>query len=139
MKEFKAKKGNFWIYILISALFPLLLWLGEDISEDTFVFIGLLLPSFLPFILFIWIYFSTKYYIKDDEFFYRSAFLKGRIEITKITSVQKNKTLWSGTKPAMARKGLIIKYGYDELYVAPEDNEDLIEALLEINDTIIVT
>lgn len=133
---FKAKKGYFIIYILISLLFPLSLWVITGSSIDNLLW---LLPSLIPFALFMWIYFSTKYELINEEFHYQSAFLKGKIPVAKIKSIQNNKTLWSGIKPAMATKGLIIRYGFDEVYVAPEDNKALINELLKINPEIIIT
>ncbi len=45
-----------------------------------------------------------------------------------------------GLKPALAEKGLIIKYNkFDTIYIAPESNEELIKDLLAINTAILVT
>ena len=132
MQIFKAKKGNFRLYLVVSLLFPIYLYWVADFDNN----LWWLLPSLLPFILFIWIYFSTKYAIINEEFHYQSAFIKGKIPIAKIKKIQKNKTLWAGVKPAMATKGLIIQYGFDEVYVAPENNQLLIDALTIINPSI---
>ena len=132
MQIFKAKKGNFRLYLVVSLLFPIYLYWVADFDNN----LWWLLTSLLPFILFIWIYFSTKYAIINEEFHYQSAFIKGKIPIAKIKKIQKNKTLWAGVKPAMATKGLIIQYGFDEVYVAPENNQLLIDALTIINPSI---
>lgn len=134
-QKFTAKKDKFWIYIFISLLFPIYIYSLDEIDVNLMYY---LIPAFLPFIIFIWAYFSTVYYIDSQYFYYKSAFLKGRIEIEKIKEIEQNKTLWSGVKPALAAKGLIIKYGYDEIYVAPLSNEQLTQALLKINTNIIV-
>ena len=134
MQIFKAKKGNFRLYLVVSLLFPIYLYWVADFDNN----LWWLLPSLLPFILFIWIYFSTKYAIINEEFYYQSAFIKGKIPIAKIKKIQKNKTLWAGVKPAMATKGLIIQYGFDEVYVAPENNEKLVEELMKINPDIVI-
>jgi len=48
--------------------------------------------------------------------------------------------MWSGTKPALARNGLIIKFNkYDEIYIAPERNNELISDLLKVNPEIKIT
>ena len=132
MRVFQPKKGNFWIYIVLSLLLPLALVIGVEGSLQY----PIVLPACLPFVLFVWIYFSTKYFILKDNFYYQSAFLKGKIAIHKISSIQSNKTMWSGVKPALATKGLIIKFGFDEVYVAPKSNEELIAALVQINPKI---
>jgi len=48
--------------------------------------------------------------------------------------------MWSGTKPALAKNGLIIKYSkYDEIYLAPENNNEMVTDLLKINPNIKVS
>lgn len=134
-QKIQAKKGSFYIYIICSLILPIYIcfFVIDQIADFWFI-----LPAFLPFLLFIWIYFSTIYHLDNRFFYYQSAFLKGKIEIDKITEVQTNKTLWSGVKPALATKGIIIKFGYDEIYVAPIHNQELIQALLKVNPNIIV-
>src|SRR5690554_6206120 len=134
-QKFTAKKGKFWIYIFISLLFPIYIHSVAEIDVDQIYY---LIPASLPAIIFIWAYFSTVYYLDSQYFYYKSAFLNGKIEVDKIKVIEQNKTLWSGVKPALAAKGLIIKYGYDEIYVAPLSNEQLTQALLKINSNIIV-
>ena len=42
-----------------------------------------------------------------------------------------------GFKPALATKGLIIKYNkYDDIYISPNSNDTFIEAVLKINSNI---
>jgi hypothetical protein len=85
----------------------------------------------------LWIYIDTIYKIENNELIYRSGFLKGKIEIQNIKEILKGKTMWSGIKPALAGKGLIIKYNkYEEIYVAPVNNDEMIADLLKINSEI---
>ena len=44
--------------------------------------------------------------------------------------------MWTGIKPALAKKGLIIKYKYNEIYIAPQSNAELVADLLYINPEI---
>ncbi len=45
--------------------------------------------------------------------------------------------MWSGIKPALARNGLIIRYHkYDEIYIAPESNDEMIDDLMKLNPSI---
>lgn len=134
-QKFQAKKGKFWIYIVISLLFALYIGFSAINFLDE---IWYALPAFIPFLLFVWIYFSTIYQIDNQYLYYQSAFLKGKIEINKITELQLNKTLWSGVKPALASKGIIIKFGYDEVYIAPIDNQQVAQALIKVNPNIII-
>ena len=91
------------------------------------------------FFLLIWIYVDTSYKIENDKFKYHSAFLRGEIEISKIREIAQGKTLYSGIKPALATNGIIIRYEkYNEIYVAPENNDILIADLLKLNASIVV-
>ena len=100
----------------------------------------ILLPLLSPLILIFWIYFDTFYKIENNKLIYRSGFLRGKIEILNIKEILKGKTMWSGIKPALARNGLIIKFNkYDEIYIAPENNDELISDLIKLNSEIKIT
>lgn len=139
MKTYKANRKGFINYLLIaSMILPIAIFLLDQntFSEKPFI----LLPLFSPMILILWIYFDTSYEIENEDLIYRSGFLRGRIAISDIQEIQKGKTKWSGVKPALARKGLIIKFNrYDEIYIAPESNEELVSDLLKINSGIKIT
>lgn len=133
----KAKKGIF-AGVIISLAFaiatiPVWLLLDENEPKDYLGF-----TAILPLFLIIWAFFSTKYAVDDKYLYYQSAFLKGKIDIASITEIEKNKTSWVGTKPALATGGLIIKQKYKEIYIAPENNDKLVEMLLKINPEIVV-
>ena len=136
MKTHKANRKGLINYLLVgSALLPITIFLlnKNTFTEKPFI----LLPLAIPLILIFWIYFDTYYKIENNELIYRSGFLRGKIEISKIREVLKGKTMWSGLKPALARKGLIIKFNkYDEIYIAPENNDEMISDLLKANPTI---
>ncbi len=139
MKTYKANKKGFAKYLLVgSILLPLL-----PFSLDKSTFIDkpfILLPLLSPLVLITWAYFGTVYKIEENNLIYRSAFLKGEIAILDIKEIQKGKTMWSGIKPALAKNGLIIKYDkYNEIYLAPENNDEMLADLLQINPEIIVT
>ena len=133
MKTYKAKRKGLINYLLIGAVvLPIALFF---LDKDTFIknpFI--LLPLLSPLALIVWIYFDTLYKIEKNQLIYRSGFLRGRIDISKIKEIVVGKTMWSGIKPAMATNGLIIKFNsYDEVYIAPKNNDELIADLLELN------
>lgn len=139
MKKYKAKrKGFIHILILFFGLFPIVVYLiGRDEFNARPYFI---LPLLIPIVLILWIYIDTYYEIKDNHLIYRSAFLRGKIDIHKIREIQQNKTLWSGVKPALSKNGLIIKFNkYDQVYIAPTDNEEMVDDLISINPNIQVS
>jgi len=116
-------------------IFPGIIFL---LAPDTLVRNPFILLAILsPLILVLWIYFDTSYKIEHDMLIYRSGFLRGKIEISSIKEIIKGKTLWSGLKPALAKNGMIIKYNrYDEIYIAPEDHNEILAELLKINPSI---
>ena len=133
MKTYKAKKNPLIHLMLIAslALAVVLFFFGQNtIKEKPCI----RLPVLTPFLLLLWAYLDTFYAIENQEFKYRSAFLRGSIKISDIREIHIGKTKWVGTKPALAQKGLIIKYNqYDEIYIAPKRNDELISDLLKIN------
>lgn len=135
-KKYKAKKG--WLIvatILFLIVLPIVLYLFEDENPDLLTF---LLIYSLPMGLLFWMYFDTSYQIVNEKLYYRCAFFKGEIEIATIKELEVGATMYVGLKPALAFKGIIIKYGkYDDIYVAPENNDELTNDLLTINPSIV--
>ncbi|MGO3706398.1 MAG: PH domain-containing protein [Mesonia hippocampi] len=133
MKTYKAKKSKFIHYLL--AIFALLSGVGMYSMFSEGKTVGIL--ALLPLILFLWIYFDTGYKTDTTYLYYRSAFIDGRIEISKIVQLHVGKTMWSGLKPAISSGGIIIKYSkYDEIYIAPQDNDKFVNDLLTLNPKI---
>jgi hypothetical protein len=88
----------------------------------------------------LWLYFGTKYELSKTDLKYKSGPIRGAIEIDQITEVISGQTLWSGFKPATARRGLIIKYNrYDQIYISPKTNDTFVNKLLELNSVIKIT
>lgn len=105
-------------------------------TNSTSDVLGLILV-FIVAVLFLWIWFGTSYTIKHDLLVYRCGPVRGTINIQSITVIEKGKTMWSGVKLALARKGLIIKYNtYDEIYISPKHADEFINRLTEINNRI---
>ncbi len=139
MKIYRGNRKGFINYLLIgSVLLPIVIFFLDKntFTEKPFI----LLPLLSPLILIFWIYFDTFYKIENNKLIYRSGFLRGKIEIQSIKQIIKGKTMWIGTKPALARRGLIIKFNkYDEIYIAPENNNEMIADLLKVNSEIKIT
>jgi len=136
MKIYKSKKD---ILIISIAIVILLLPVMVFFMDKTYFARNpvALLPLLLPVILMLWIYFDTYYIIEDQKLKYHSAFLRGEIDIMNIREIVNGETVWVGIKPALARKGLIIKFNrFDEIYIAPADNNGLITDLLVIKPEI---
>jgi len=133
MKIYAAKRGSFIHGLLAGAfILPVVVYFADNAT-----FSGkphLLLPLAAPLVLFVWLYFDTYYTIENGQLKYKSAFLKGTIDIQQIRKIINGKTMWVGVKPALARGGLILKYNrYDEIYLAPADKDAFIADLLALN------
>ena len=85
----------------------------------------------------LWIFYGTKYELSENHLKYKCGPINGKIELKKINQIVKEKSLWSGLRPATARNGLIIKYEkYNEIYISPKTNETFIKKILELNSGI---
>lgn len=139
MKIYKANRKGFINYLLIgSIILPIVIFF---LDKNTFMerpFI--LLPLLSPLILMFWVYLDTFYKIEKNELIYRCGFLRGKVEIQNIKEILKGKTMYIGVKPALAKNGLIIKFNkYDEIYIAPDNNDELISDLTKLNPEIKIT
>ncbi|WP_143959659.1 PH domain-containing protein [Litoribacter populi] len=133
MKKYQAKCSPLF-YLLVVGMFliPMVI-LGLDVEMFTQRPV-ILLPILPPIFMMLWIYFDTWYGLEGKKLFYKSAFLKGNIPVEQIREIVVGKTSYVGTKAAMGTKGLIVKFNrFDEVYIAPKDNEELVEDLLKIN------
>lgn len=100
---------------------------------------GLLVLVVGSILISIWYYRGTYYSIDEEYFSYKAGPSKGKIYIPKIKELVTGKSLGFGTKPALASGGVIIKFNnYSEVYVAPINNEELIEDILAVNPSILV-
>lgn len=94
----------------------------------------------MPLILYlIWAWCDT-YYISDDKLLhYKSAFLKGTIDISKINKIERHSGLYAGVKPSLSAKGIVINYNkWDDIYLSPANLDQFIGALKAINPRISV-
>jgi hypothetical protein len=86
---------------------------------------------------FVWMWFDTYYQIKQDKLYYRSAWIRGSVPIAAIEEVHKHQKLYSGLRPALSTKGMVIKYNrWDELFISPVEMDLFINALSNINPNI---
>ena len=92
-----------------------------------------------PLALMAWVYFDTWYKIEGCSLIYRSGFIRGRIPIDSIRKIKTRATMWTGTKPALASRGMILTYGrYTKVFIAPEDEQALLDDLKRLNPGIVV-
>ena len=81
---------------------------------------------------------TTLYWIDKDIFYYKSLFLKGSIAIKDIRKIEVDATCWLANKPATTHKGGIFIYfaKFDDVFITPDHNDEVVAALLLINPTV---
>ena len=100
--------------------------------------------AYIPFVVtlatllyLLWTIFDTHYVISDNKLHYKSALLKGSIEISSIVEITRNKTMLAGLRPATASKGIIIRYNkWDDIYMSPANVDAFVQALIAVNPAI---
>jgi hypothetical protein len=138
--KFKSRKDiSFKLFTIIS--------ISVLIALETYIFFtetysfgitDIVILFIIPILL--WIYFGTYYKLTASNLEYTSGPMKGSIPVTKIKEIIVGKTMWSGLKPATAKKGLIIKYDtYNEIYITPKARDFFIMRIFEINPDIKIT
>lgn len=133
--KFKSKK-SFFVGIIFGIVCLLMLFIAIKVlfyNRDKWI----ALVSVLPLFSFILSWFNTYYVMQDEILSYKSGFVNGAINIVDIREIIVGKTWFVSWKPALASKGLIVKYNrWDEIYISPEKETLFLEELLKINPEI---
>lgn len=132
IKYVSKKDLGFGLLILIC---PLISWFILLLHPNIFI----LLISLLITVFFLWIWFGTYYQLVDEYFIYKSGPLKKKIPINKIFKIKKNVRSFSGMRPALSFEYIQIKYNtYDEVFIAPKDEDKFIADLINKNSKITI-
>ncbi|WP_409151312.1 PH domain-containing protein [Sphingobacterium sp. BS-2] len=141
MPNYKSKWDNFYLLILYAILIPVftgILAISKAPLSKYLTVLSTLVACILVFYLIT--YFTTSYKINSGYLRYRCLIFFGKVKIESIRRIEVGKNLYSGMRPATAMKGLIIYYDkYEEVYISPVDNEEVINALQKINPEIEVS
>jgi hypothetical protein len=141
--KFKSRKDIlFQVVVFGSSGFIIGLFVWKIYSDPfvNFEFICAHSIGILTAALLLWLYFDTSYELTPTDLKYKNGPIRGKIKMEQIKEVIKGKSLWSGLKPATARKGLIIKHWeYNEIYIRPKTNNTFVKKLLELNNKIKIT
>lgn len=141
MKVYASKKD--WIYgSLFLGISLLFVWIVITSYFDTpfsewlmMLFILLVINSVL-----LISFFFIKIRIDGEELVVNVAFDIFRVSIFKITKIRIGETMWSGfNKCGTSVGGLIIFSKYkNDLYITPENQDEFLRELLEINRHIVI-
>jgi hypothetical protein len=86
-----------------------------------------------------WMWFGTSYRIDASHLYYASGPFRGKIAIADITHLTCGETMWAGYRPALARKGIVVRYNrWDEIYISPQGQETFVAELVALNPKIVV-
>lgn len=128
---YPSEKSKITLAVFVIAILILLSILVLAFYEAKFLAIIFLL---LPLVFLISLWTKTYYKIDDDFLYYRSGPFNGKVAISAIREIVRNKTLWVGFKPALSSKGLIIKYEkWNEIYISPRHKDKFLSELLKRN------
>ena len=133
-KKYKPKRD--WKFGIVILACLVILWGLMLIRPKVYLFcIALMTSAF-----FTWIWFGTVYRVDKEFLSYRSGPLRGMIPIKKIREINPHVCAWCGVRPALSFEYLRIRYNmYDEVFIAPKDEEIFIEDMKDINPEIIIT
>ncbi|SEL30005.1 PH domain-containing protein [Parapedobacter koreensis] len=141
---FKSRKDPLFGVVILGTALTMLFVLAAELDRigqpgNEVQILGLIILG-LAMGLMLWLWFDTGYSIDNVFIYFRSGPFRGKLRISSIREVVVGTTMWSGFKPALARKGMIVKYNrYDEIYLSPDSNEAFVAALLDANPEIQIT
>lgn len=93
----------------------------------------------LPVALMAWTWFGTSYRIDASHLHFVSGPFRGKIALADITQVTCGETMWAGYRPALARKGIVVRYKrWNEIYISPQKQETFVAELVALNPEIVV-
>ncbi|NHM01171.1 PH domain-containing protein [Flavobacterium difficile] len=135
-------KSAFSTYNIIILLLPalLVLLIGIFTEEDSQLIIFPPLGIFaLLLVIFTLLYFTTNYEIQKDILIISMFFYKTKIKISEINVLKHSNSIIKTNlyKPGFHHKGIEILYHkYDDIFISPENRDQFIAQLLEINPNI---
>ena len=134
--QYPSKKGTLTGSIMVVVL---LFLIGEMLvlpfPEKPVVYVVFALPIGLM----AWTWFGTSYSMDASHLYFASGPFRGKIALASITQLTCGETMWAGYRPALARRGIVVRYNrWDEIYISPQDQEAFVAALVERNPGIAV-
>lgn len=130
-KTYEPRKDLLFGMVFFAA--PLVTWIAYFLSSK----IAALVLALLITVLFMWIWYGTIYQISDKTFFFRCGPFSRKIPINTITQIEGNVRSWTGMRPALTFTYLQIRYNnYDDVFIAPRNEEAFIRDLLRKNPAI---
>ena len=137
--QFKSAFSTFNIIILlIPALLVLTISVFTEEDSQLIIFPPLGILTFLLLIGTV-LYYTTYYEIQKEVLIISMLFYKTKIKISEIRTLKYSNSIIKTNlyKPGFHEKGIEIMYHkYDDIFISPENKEQFIAQLLEINPNI---
>ncbi len=137
MTRYPSRK-TWWLGLIIFGIsvvimLPLLWQEAMGISDVwLYLLINVVVIGFL-----IWMWFDTYYTLSPSVLGFRSGPWRGKIAVSTIREVKKRNYMWAGYRPALATKGIVIRYDhYNEIYLSPKHQEEFVKQLTTYNPSI---
>jgi hypothetical protein len=136
--KFESRKGK-WVNLLLAIVVGSLIFPVAFILVKKGISIEILIVSAFSLITFYLItnmYFNTYYEIRNKDIYMKSGVFSCSVPIEKIKKIEHTSYILSGFKPALDFNGIVIYYGFDEVYISPKNQEEFIQSILKINSKI---
>ena len=118
---------------LIFLLCPLVCWVMPLAHPNLLLFLFAVTIS----VIFLWIWFGTYYQLDDEYLICRSGPFRKKVPVRKIVRIARNVRAFSGRRPALSFRYLQIRYNtYDDVFIAPENEEAFIADLIRVRPEI---
>jgi hypothetical protein len=140
MIQYKSAFSTFnkWVMaivyiILIGGTIPVI-WEDDIIALYLIIGINSIILGLLT-----WLILQTHYKVDTKNLFWKSGPFKGTIAVNSIKKIEFHNGIFVPTiwKPALSHIGLIITYNqYDDIYISPENREEFVQRLTQINPKI---
>jgi len=137
--KFKSDFTKFnFIILLIPVLLVLIIGLFTEEDINLIIIPPVVILVFL-LVLFTSLFYTTYYEIQKDILIISMFFYKTKIKISEIRVIKYSNSVIKTNfyKPGFHHKGIEIIYRkYDDIFISPENKEQFITQLLEINPNI---
>ncbi|MES2863927.1 MAG: PH domain-containing protein [Bacteroidota bacterium] len=137
--KFKSdfSKLNFIIPLIpVSLILIISIFTEEDSNLIIFPALGIYV---FMVVLFTILFYTTYYEIRENILIISYFFIKTKIKITEIRTIKYSNSIIKTNlyKPGFHEKGIEIMYHkYDDIYISPENKEQFIADLLQLNPNI---
>ena len=136
MRQFKPKRDFFRIKLYLFFIIPIIvLLIIQDATWKEIVFMSILLVT-ISVCKTLLMFHTSSFIIEGNILKCKVLAYSEVINITNIKKLEVGKTNYISRIIATGDNGITIVNNYEKIYLAPENNQEMVQALLEINPDI---